>query len=78
MRRSEIETARGSDDRQWPNNSSQCISESEKPINCHVYISGWAMSYAILGDVVGFKASPPLSLHHWITNWDEFDFAAAK
>jgi hypothetical protein len=36
------------------------------------------MSYATLGDVEGFRAGAPLFLHHWITNWDEFDFAAAK
>jgi hypothetical protein len=78
MGRSEIEAGSGSDDRQWSNSSSQCISDSKTPINCHGYVSGWTMSYAMLGDVAGFRAGPPLSLSHWITTWDEFDFLAAK
>jgi hypothetical protein len=76
MGRSEIEKGGGSDDRQWLNNSSQCVSEPETPVNCHVYISGWTVSHTMPGDVARFRAGPPLPLRHWSTNWDEFDFAA--
>jgi hypothetical protein len=78
MGRSQIEAGSGSEDRQWLNSSSQCILEPQPDINRHGYRSGFSMSCAMRGDVAGFRAGPLLSLHHWITNWDEFDFAAAK
>jgi hypothetical protein len=78
MGRSEIEAGGGSDDRQWLNSSSPWISEPQAPINCQVYIRGWTMSHVILGGVAGFRARPPLFLRDWITNWDEYNFAAAK